>query len=372
MQRISFTTPNGKTEYIYEGMSVIEENPDILCLLGTKALIVTGKTSAEKNGSLQDVKNILSQNGIGWVHFNEVEENPSVETIIAAAKYGIENDVDFVIGIGGGSPMDAAKAIAVMIANPDKGWEYLFQPADGELKHLQVIAVPTTCGTGSEVTGVAVLTRNDLKTKASMSHRVFPTYALIDPKYLKSAGLSIIRNTYIDSLGHMIESYVGKAQTKEGKAAVESGLCLWKELKERLLLGHEPDGKPFSDETYEKLMMQSYYAGVAIAFGGTSMPHSMSYHLTYELHMQHGVAVGYFLAGFLKVMPEEERGNLLSMIGFESAEELDAYYKALCEPNEVSEAMLLDAVTEAASVERKLKGAVFDITKETVMKIAGL
>ena len=84
------------------------------------------RRSAERNGSLKDVQKALEENGCKWVLFNEVEENPSVETIMKARDLGISEGVDLVIGIGGGSPMDAAKAIAMMLLHKDADWAYLY------------------------------------------------------------------------------------------------------------------------------------------------------------------------------------------------------------------------------------------------------
>ena len=153
-----------------------------ICSLGSHAYLITGRSSAEKNGSLDDVKAVLEKAGIPYEHFNEVEDNPSVDTIMKATYIGLDEHVDFVIGIGGGSPLDAAKAVAMLIRQKEKRAAYLYEKGSDEA--LPLVLIPTTCGTGSEVTGVSVLTRHDLGTKLSMTHKVFADYALIDGKYL--------------------------------------------------------------------------------------------------------------------------------------------------------------------------------------------
>ena len=104
---------------IFRGNNAVIENSAALKALGSKALIVTGRHSAVKNGSLDDVKTALEKEGIGFEIFSDIEENPSVETCFKAAKTGTDAGCDFVIGIGGGSPMDAAKAAALIMKNPD-------------------------------------------------------------------------------------------------------------------------------------------------------------------------------------------------------------------------------------------------------------
>ncbi|MBQ5310920.1 MAG: iron-containing alcohol dehydrogenase, partial [Oscillospiraceae bacterium] len=95
--------------------------------LGRHALIVTGRHSSRINGSLDDVTAVLDANNIRYTIFDEVEENPSVETVMKARDAGIGAGADHVIGIGGGSPLDCAKAAALMIANPDKGWQFMYE-----------------------------------------------------------------------------------------------------------------------------------------------------------------------------------------------------------------------------------------------------
>ena len=116
--------------------------------LGTKAMIVTGKTSAVKTGALADVVQALEQTP--YVIFDQIEENPSIETALQAQKIAVEEKADFFIGIGGGSAMDAAKAISLLAKNFPKGEEILYDPT--VLPYYPVVCIPTTCGTGSEAT----------------------------------------------------------------------------------------------------------------------------------------------------------------------------------------------------------------------------
>lgn len=125
-------------------------------------MIITGKHSSRSNGSLRCDRSPEKEN-ISYIIFDDIEENPSVETVMKARELGIREQVDFVIGIGGGSPLDASKAIALMIANPDVTEEVLYQ--SNPLPYLPVVCIPTTCGTGSEVTPYAILTLHKQRTK---------------------------------------------------------------------------------------------------------------------------------------------------------------------------------------------------------------
>ena len=144
---------------VYNEKGCVRQHSQELAALGTKALLVTGKHSSRVNGSLQDVEDALNRERVPYVVFDGIEENPSVETVMRATALGLSEKVDFVIGIGGGSPMDASKAIALMIANPEKKADFLYE-TDAAVKlaanqALPVAAVPTTAGTGSEVTVLA-------------------------------------------------------------------------------------------------------------------------------------------------------------------------------------------------------------------------
>ena len=112
---------------VYDEKNAVMNHACDLALFGKKALIVTGKSSAKKCGALGDVVSALDSQNISYSIYSGIEENPSTETVMKARDFGLSENTDFVIGIGGGSPMDAAKAIALMIKHSDRGGEYLFK-----------------------------------------------------------------------------------------------------------------------------------------------------------------------------------------------------------------------------------------------------
>ena len=112
---------------IYSEKNCVRNHSKELAATGKKAMIITGKKSSRVNGSLDDVISALKEEGRQYIIFDDVEENPSVETVMRARDIGISEGVDYVIGIGGGSPLDACKAIALMIANPQCREDVLFE-----------------------------------------------------------------------------------------------------------------------------------------------------------------------------------------------------------------------------------------------------
>lgn len=337
-----------------------------LASLGKKALIVTGKRSAARCGALSDVIQALEAEGRTWCHFSEVEENPSVETVLRAASFGTAEGADFVIGIGGGSPMDAAKAVAFCMKQDAPCFDTLY---DASLKAswLPVAAIPTTCGTGSEVTGVSVLTVHEKKTKISLPHRIFPDLALIDGKYLKGAPLSLLVNTSVDALAHMIESYLSKKADDYSQAAVLAGLSIWSMAKPVLRKEREPE-----EADYQNLMRSAAFAGIAIAQTGTSIPHALSYILTYDRSIPHGRAAGYFLDAFLKEADAEDRQVLSSAAGFENFDGFSAFLENLFQDMEVPEDTRRRAFETVAANPGRMNGCRFSMDERVLARICRL
>ena len=162
------------------GTGCVRANAKELVKLGKTCLIVTGKNSAKACGALQDVTDTLDSSGQTWVLFDEIGQNPKLTDCMAAAENAIAAGADFVLGIGGGSALDAAKCIAVLAANPGMTQSQLYA-FDWENAPLKIVAVGTTAGTGSEVTKVSVITTPDGRKKSFHHEAIFPALSLGDP-----------------------------------------------------------------------------------------------------------------------------------------------------------------------------------------------
>lgn len=348
---------------VYEETDCVTNHASELGALGKRALIVTGRHSAMANGSLADVEEALWKTGTSWEVFSDVEENPSVETILSARDVGVREQTDFVIGIGGGSPMDAAKAIALMIRHPDADASYLYDksvPSDT----VPVVCIPTTCGTGSEVTPVSVLTRHDIQAKGSIPHKIWPVLALCDPKYLEYASDTVLQNTACDALAHLCESYVNTNATDYSRMCVDAGLKAWCESLDVLRGEREPE---ITD--YANMLRASTFAGMAIAHTGTSLPHGMSYSLTYDLGIAHGRACGQYLMGYLAEAPVHDRSHLLHYAGFRKLDEMANYFEDCVGyvnvPNDEREKIIQSISQNPA----KLKNAPFPADETVIRRI---
>lgn len=307
---------------IYIENGAVKNHGGEIAELGKKAMIVTGRYSSAVNGSLDDVKAVLESQGIGYVIYNDIEENPSVETVYTAATAAVKYGVDMFVAVGGGSPMDASKAISMLAKNGivcenaefsesesvvkaekcelsdsiAKVEELLYTPA--KLPFYPIVCVPTTCGTGSEATPYSILTSHIKQTKKSIAHKIFPSLALVDYSYLKTSSYSGMKSTCVDALAHMIESRLNTNANAFSRAYAEDGMKLWASCKG--CLETEERFAHMTDDEFSTFMQASVLAGMAIAYTGTSIPHGLSYTLTYENGVPHGKAVGVFLSGFLK------------------------------------------------------------------------
>ncbi len=353
---------------VYEENEAVSRHAAELAALGKKALIVTGRNSAFINGSFDDVTRALEGQGTAWSVFRDVEENPSTDTIMRARDLGLEEGADFVIGIGGGSPMDAAKAVALMIRHRDRDISYLYSP-DGDSSALPVAEIPTTCGTGSEVTAVSVLTDPVKERKKSIPHEIFPKLALIDGKYLRFAGKSVIANTAFDALTHLIESYLNTKSDAYSRMCVDAGLATWA-LSQPVFRGErEPD-----DSDFVHMMRASAMAGMAIAHTATTIPHGLSYTMTVKLGVPHGKATAYFTAGYLAEADEADRNYLLERAGFRDIGDYRAVYRAACGEIDADGALLREvieaAVDELVSSPQKLALTPFKTDGDVLRRIA--
>ena len=275
------------------GKDCVRANAGELVPLGKKALIVTGSTSAKANGSLADVLSALKSNGQNHEIYDKVPANPGVDCVYEGAALAKKAGCDFVIAIGGGSPMDAAKVIA-LLAKQDIRQEDLFAGKFAQ-DILPLVHIPTTAGTGSEVTQYAIITNDAAETKSGIGTPLFfPKLALLDAKYMEGLSARNMTNTVIDSLSHSIEGIISNRASAITDTLASKGIALVGECLPALA-----DGS-LTHEQREKLLLASTLGGIVIANTGTTALHAMGYSLTYFREIEHGRANGLLLVPFLQ------------------------------------------------------------------------
>lgn len=302
------------------GRQCVSKGKKVFLETGNKYLIVTGKSGAQKSGALYDVLQVLA--GKEYEVFNEIEENPSFESIQKAGQICRDKKIDAIIAIGGGSALDGAKAIAVLGACEMEPMD-LFEK---EIKKaLPLIAIPTTAGTGSEVTPYSILTINKWQTKKSFaSSLIFPKHAFLDPGYTYSLSEYFTLSTAFDAASHLFESYLSKRSTSLSQMYANQGMesfskCIGP-LKER----------KFDEETRYNLMYASYLGGMAITHTGTTAMHALGYSMTYFHNFPHGFANLYFCRPYFTRMlkaVEDKTLHVIEKMGFKDYEDMCQFFE---------------------------------------------
>jgi alcohol dehydrogenase class IV len=348
---------------IYFGEDSILKNKAVFSKIGSKALIVTGRSSAKKNGSYNDVTQALSEVGVEHILFDEVEENPSLETIEKGSNIGKANNVDFVIGIGGGSPIDAAKAMAVFIKNAEINIDNIF--CGKQLESIPVVAVATTSGTGSEVTQYSIVTSNREKTKKNLGQTVFPRAAFLDSKYTFDLPYEITVNTAIDAFTHLVEGYLNSNSTYMSDIYGERGFELFKYCFEKLI------SRELNKEFRDKVMLASTLGGIQISQTGTSLPHGMGYALTYFKGLPHGIANGVLTINYLKSFKNKTKiERMLNILGLNNLVELEAIFNKLVKVTiEITDDEIMEFSKSFISNKDKLKNHPEVVTLEDIVQI---
>ena len=196
---------------VISGKGAVRANAAVLCGFGEKCLIVTGGASAKSSGALEDCVFALKSAHVAYEIFSGIEPNPQTAACFQAGVLAREIGAQFIVGIGGGSPMDAAKAIAVYAANPEMDELAVYSRAV-PAKALPVLLIGTTAGTGSEVTGVSVLTNSVTGKKKSISGAdCYAAVSFCDYSYTLSAPPAVTVSTALDAFAHAAESYLASS-----------------------------------------------------------------------------------------------------------------------------------------------------------------
>lgn len=278
---------------------------------GSKVLVVTTGNLLEVTGYYEVITKSLNSAGVKYVIFNEVEENPSIETCEKGARISKDEGINAIVAFGGGSAMDAGKAISVLTSLGGRVSDYFF-PKVVEGSTIPVIAIPTTCGTGAEVTRYAIITDLSTKRKNTMAGpAVLPKVAVIDPEVLKKIPKKLLAWTTLDALSHAVEAYTSKSATpiSDGVAIIAVDYII-----KYILKAYEGD-----EEAKGKLHIASTLGGMAINDAGTTILHAAGYYLTTHHNVQHGLAnallMPFILEYNLKFLDEGKLNILLRVTG---------------------------------------------------------
>lgn len=266
------------------GPGTVARLGDIARTFGAKKALIVSDPNVERLGHVNRVCELLQKAGIEVRAFAEVEPDPSVETADKAAGVAKDFGAGLVVGIGGGSSLDIAKAASVLATNPGSAVSY---QGLGLVKNagLPKILIPTTAGTGSEVTFTAVLIRKKEGIKAGINdEKLYADYAILDPELTLSLPPRATASTGMDAFIHAFEAYVGKSATPFSDIFAESAI----KRVGRWLRVATWDGRNL--EARCEMMLASYYGGAALANAGVGACHALSYPLGGLFGVPHGLA----------------------------------------------------------------------------------
>ena len=264
------------------GEGALEIAAPYIADFGKKALIVTGKIIT-KTGLAAKVQDVLSVRGISSVVFNDLPGEPDDKMIDAALSVFKSEKCDFIIGLGGGTPLDTAKAVAAMAVLPGKLSDYTGKEMSGDFAPL--VLIPTTAGTGSEATKFFVYTDTATDAKLLMKgDALLPKLAVIDWTYTISSPVSITVATGMDALTHAVEAYTSKKANP-----VTDIYCL--DAIKRIFKYLPAAAKDGNDRTArEQMALAAYEAGVCINNSSVTLVHGMSRPIGALFHVPHGIS----------------------------------------------------------------------------------
>jgi len=323
------------------GWERVKEVGDIVAQFGEKCLLVTVSVVDVLSPVFEKVKKSLVNVGVEVFHFDGVISNPTTDSVNKGVEMAIKNKVDVVLGVGGGSSMDTAKAIAVGATHEGEAWDYrLFSDKKITEERLPIIAITTTSGTGSHVTPVSVVTNSAEKSKFALVDKLLcPRVSIVDPQLMITVPKHITASTGFDVFTHAFESYIHK------NASVYTDMHALEAIKR--VVKHLPvileDGS--NKEARTEMAWADTLAGLCISNAGTTLPHGIGMAIGGHVpNVMHGEALAVMYPEFMRytyksaiqkfaiigriLNPELENVND-EMAAEKSCEEMDKFLKKI-------------------------------------------
>ena len=280
MEEFSFSVPQN----IVAGRKTIEKLPEIAAKLGGKKAFIISGPHLNKIGAVAACEELLKKAGIESAAFTDCEGNPSVETVEKATAMFQESGADFIVAYGGGSPMDVAKAVGVVAKYGGSITDYEgAHKVPGDI--IPLIAIPTTAGTGSEVTAFSVITDHSRQYKLTVfSYKILPTYAILDADLITTVPAGVAAACGMDALIHALEAYISTAASPFSDAMAEKAM--------ELIGGHirRYVANRGDLEAAQAMLVGSLFAGIAFSFARLGNVHAMSHPVSAHFNVAHGVA----------------------------------------------------------------------------------
>ena len=281
------------------GKGQLSEVGRVSALFGSRVFLLTMKQLTSL-GFAEKIKAVLKEAELEVTVFDEVEAEPTCTHVDEVAKKIVSAKAELLVALGGGSVIDVAKAAAIRATHDQPTWMYVNLsnrlPLAIESRVLPVIAVPTTSGTGSEVTPYSVMTNNETKQKGTIkSSEIFPKYAIVDPELTASMPRELTAASGIDAFAHALESYLNKSNRTpfSDMVAAQAMNILYNTLPKVIENGGNINLRA-------ETAWASTLAGIAIANAGTTVAHAMAQPLGARAHVPHSLSVAIFLPAVVR------------------------------------------------------------------------
>ncbi|AYZ36217.1 iron-containing alcohol dehydrogenase [Chryseobacterium indologenes] len=290
-------------------------------LSGKKAIIVTGGQSMKRSGTLDRALSYLNEAGLETAVFDGVEEDPSSETSLKGAAVMRDFEPDWIVGLGGCSAIDAAKMMWVFYEYPDADFEAMTKPFTVPTlrQKAKFVAIPSTSGTGTETTGLAVITDREKGVKYPIvSYELTPDIAIVDGEICASMPAHITSNTGLDALTHCVEAYVSNIEDNYADVLAKGGLeIVFQNLEEAV-------NNPGNIKARQNMHDASFMGGLAFNNAWLGIVHSLSHQVGALYGIPHGAANGIFLPNVIRYnqTATNRYPDLAKIVGRTSAEEL--------------------------------------------------
>ncbi|MFE2862363.1 MULTISPECIES: iron-containing alcohol dehydrogenase [Sphingobacterium] len=290
-------------------------------LSGKKAIIVTGGQSMKRSGTLDRALSYLNEAGLETAVFDGVEEDPSSETSLKGAAVMRDFEPDWIVGLGGCSAIDAAKMMWVFYEYPDADFEAMTKPFTVPTlrQKAKFVAIPSTSGTGTETTGLAVITDREKGVKYPIvSYELTPDIAIVDGEICASMPAHITSNTGLDALTHCVEAYVSNIEDNYADVLAKGGLeIVFQNLQEAV-------NNPGNIKARQNMHDASFMGGLAFNNAWLGIVHSLSHQVGALYGIPHGAANAIFLPNVIRYnhTATNRYPDLAKIVGKTSAEEL--------------------------------------------------
>ena len=306
-------------EYTVYGENALRDSEMLIKKFGKKALIVTGKI-VTKTGLTDKLVEFLNSWEIDYEIFNDIPGEPTVEMIEEGVETFQKAECDFIIGFGGGSPLDSAKAIAAMSVLPGNISDYLGKEISGEFPPM--VLIPTTAGTGSEATKFTIITDSEKNIKMLLKgDDLIPNLAILDSTLTYTAPKSITAATGMDALTHAIESFTSR---KGNPFTDVYALSAIKRIFKYLPIAYD---EAENKVAREEMAIAAYEAGVCINNASVTLVHGMSRPIGALFHVPHGISNAMLITKCLEYVIEgcfekfEEMAKSIGITGYENSEQ---------------------------------------------------